>query len=189
MRCVNLVSPNLKTFETLIWGFGEAKQPWRAEEMLQVMERFKIKPKNSTFSLVADAWRAIGLTKEANRMLAVVNKKRKSHKMETEKNPLKSLEKGHQKNSSSASYSNLSQIPTAFTNTEKGSSSITKRSLTVMREGVSSLEGSIFGTKSFFLPFTCKFGKSLQIICRKQTQGQLAIYGKFAPSSTVVLLN
>lgn len=181
------ISPNLKTFETLIWGFAEAKQPWRAEEMLQVMERFKVQPEKSTFILIADAWRAIGLTKEANRMLAVVNRKDKNHKMERGGNPLKSLERKHQKKSSSASYSNLLQIPTASANDRKGSSTKTNKSLMVLRDGDSSLEGSLLATKSVFVP--CKFGKSLPIICQKQSLRQFAIYGQFAPSYTVLFLN
>lgn len=62
------ISPNLKTFETLIWGYGEARQPWKAEELLQVMEGKKIVPQKNTIELVADAWRAIGVTNETQRI-------------------------------------------------------------------------------------------------------------------------
>ncbi|KAK6912708.1 Pentatricopeptide repeat [Dillenia turbinata] len=58
--CENGVSPNLKTFETLIWGYGMAKQPWKAEEMLKSWW---------------NAWRAIGLFEEENRVLCAVKNK------------------------------------------------------------------------------------------------------------------
>ena len=180
------ISPNLKTFETLIWGYGEAKQPWRAEEMLQVMERFEVQPEKSTLILIADAWRAIGLTKEANRMLAAANRKEQTHKMERGEDPLKRSERRLKKKSSSASYSNLLQIPTTLTSDRKGSVARTKKSLMVLRDGESSLEVL---PKSFFVPHSRTFGKSLPIICRKQSLRQLAMYNQFAPSCTVVLLN
>lgn len=63
------ISPNLKTFETLIWGYGEARQPWKAQELLQIMEDKGIVPQENTIELVAEAWRAIGVTIEANRIV------------------------------------------------------------------------------------------------------------------------
>ncbi|KAK8707052.1 hypothetical protein V6N13_058119 [Hibiscus sabdariffa] len=41
------VSPNLTTYKTLIWGYVEAKQPWKAEELLQVMEEKGISAERS----------------------------------------------------------------------------------------------------------------------------------------------
>ena len=63
--CNMNVSPNLKTFETLIWGYGEAKQPWRAEDILHIMEEKGVVPQDSTLKLVSEAWRSIGMDKEA----------------------------------------------------------------------------------------------------------------------------
>lgn len=61
------VRPNLRTFETLIWGYSEQKQPWKAQEVLQMMQEAGVRPKQSTHSLVADAWKAVGLTENGNR--------------------------------------------------------------------------------------------------------------------------
>ncbi|GJV03229.1 pentatricopeptide repeat-containing protein [Tanacetum coccineum] len=59
------ISPNLKTFKTLIWGYGEAKQPWKAEELLQVMEEKGIVSTKDTVEFVAEAWCGICVTNEA----------------------------------------------------------------------------------------------------------------------------
>ncbi|KAJ6745564.1 hypothetical protein OIU74_028279 [Salix koriyanagi] len=64
--CEHGITPNLKTFETLIWGFAEAKQPWKAEEILQIMTEFEVQREKSTMLLVTEAWRATGMTKEAS---------------------------------------------------------------------------------------------------------------------------
>lgn len=32
------ISPNLKTLETLRWGYGESKQPWKVENLLYEKE-------------------------------------------------------------------------------------------------------------------------------------------------------
>ncbi|XP_023637576.1 pentatricopeptide repeat-containing protein At5g21222 isoform X3 [Capsella rubella] len=60
-RIVGL-SPNLTTYETLIWGFGEARQPWKAEELLKDMEEKKVVPTRKTMQLIADGWKAIGVS-------------------------------------------------------------------------------------------------------------------------------
>lgn len=56
------LSPNLTTYETLIWGYGEAKQPWKAEELLKVMEEKNVVPTRKTMQLVADGWKSIGVS-------------------------------------------------------------------------------------------------------------------------------
>merc|ERR1712183_1096651 len=102
--CEYKVSPNLKTFETLIWGYGEAKQPWKAEEMLQIMKEFGIQPEKSTILLVAEAWRATGLTKEANRILGTMKGKGMTHLIPTEEEMQEeSLEKIYQRQPTGAS--------------------------------------------------------------------------------------
>ncbi|CAH8271804.1 unnamed protein product [Arabidopsis lyrata] len=56
------LSPNLTTYETLIWGFGEAKQPWKAEELLKEMEEKNVVPTRKTMQLIADGWKSIGVS-------------------------------------------------------------------------------------------------------------------------------
>lgn len=188
--CEHGISPNLKTFETLIWGFGETKLPWKAEEILQIMKEFGVQPEKSTISLVADAWRAIGLTKEANRMLGAMRSKEKTHQVETEEVPFESLEKIYHKKSASAFHPNLLQIPSVVTSDQKGSAaSATRKGRMVLRDGDFSLDVSSLAAKSMHLSQTCKFGERLPIICRKQSQGQLGVYGQFAQQCTVVFLN
>ncbi|CAA7025930.1 unnamed protein product [Microthlaspi erraticum] len=63
------VLPNIKTFETLMWGYLEMKQPWKAEEVLQMMRGSGVKPENSTFLLLAEAWRVAGLSDESNKAI------------------------------------------------------------------------------------------------------------------------
>lgn len=105
-------SPNLKTYETLIWGYGEAKQPWKAEEILSTMEERGVVPEMSTMQLVADAWRAIGLFKEANRILNGSEEESElDQEFDSDKMPVQSLESIYKKQKLSASPSNLLQIP------------------------------------------------------------------------------
>ncbi|KAG7551434.1 Pentatricopeptide repeat [Arabidopsis thaliana x Arabidopsis arenosa] len=62
MRGTVGLSPNLTTYETLIWGFGEAKQPWKAEELLKDMEEKNVVPTRKTMQLIADGWKSIGVS-------------------------------------------------------------------------------------------------------------------------------
>uniref|UniRef100_A0A1J3HSB5 Pentatricopeptide repeat-containing protein n=1 Tax=Noccaea caerulescens TaxID=107243 RepID=A0A1J3HSB5_NOCCA len=94
------VLPNIKTFETLMWGYLEVKQPWKAEEVLQMMRGSGVKPENSTFLLLAEAWRVAGLSDESNKAINAL----KCKDVEIER-----LEKIYQKQSSG--NFNLLQIP------------------------------------------------------------------------------
>lgn len=93
------VTPNIKTFETLMWGYLEVKQPWKAEEVLQMMKRFGVRPENSTFVLLAEAWRVAGLGDESNRAIDALKCR-----------DIEKLEKLYQKQSSGGGF-NLLQIP------------------------------------------------------------------------------
>ncbi|CAD6224610.1 unnamed protein product [Miscanthus lutarioriparius] len=64
--CKSGVYPDLRTFETLIWGYSEQNQPWKDEEVLQMMRETGVKPKQSTYCLIADAWKAVGLIENTN---------------------------------------------------------------------------------------------------------------------------
>ncbi|CAN8252298.1 unnamed protein product [Cochlearia groenlandica] len=99
--CESNVSPNIKTFETLMWGYLEVKQPWKAEEVLQMMRGYGVKPEDSTFRLLAEAWRVAGLTDESNKAINAL----KCKDVEIEK-----LEMLYQQKQSPGSFS-LLQIP------------------------------------------------------------------------------
>lgn len=189
--CIYKVSPNLKTFETLIWGYGEAKQPWKAEEMLQIMEEFDVQAEKSTILLVAEAWRASGLTKEANRMmLNIVKGKGMTHQMGTEEEiPVESSEKLYQKQPADASSTNLLQIPAVVTSDQKGSATATRKGRMVLRDTDFPSERSYLSTKSMYLSQACKFGDRSPVICRKQSQRQLGMVAQLPLSCTAVFLN
>ncbi|XP_068326472.1 pentatricopeptide repeat-containing protein At5g25630-like [Pyrus communis] len=176
------ISPNLKTFETLIWGFREAKQLWKAEQILRILEEFGVQPEKSTISFVADAWRSIGLTKDANTMLGSAKSEEKTSQVEKEEEPFESLQKTYQMKSASAFHPNLLQIPSAVTSDQKGSA--TRKGRTVLRDGDFSLDVSSLAAKPMNLFHTCKFGERPPIICR-----QLGVYGQIAQQCTVVLMN
>ena len=55
---------DLKTYETL-----EAKQPWKAEELVISMDERGVAPEMTTKQLVADAWLAVGSFKDASRII------------------------------------------------------------------------------------------------------------------------
>ncbi|KAK6129698.1 hypothetical protein DH2020_036564 [Rehmannia glutinosa] len=124
------VRPNLVVFNSLIKGF--LGRPWKAEEMLELMEKFNVRPEKSTFTLIAEAWRDIGLTKEANRIMGSFRKQTTVQPIEKphENTPLESFEKFYQKEA----FSRL-QIPNVvLSDHQKGSAALTKRSRTVLRE-------------------------------------------------------
>lgn len=104
---------NLKTYETLIWGYAEAKQPWKAEELLVTMEESGVAPETSTIELVADAWRSIGFSEEANRILNGLEEESESDEnFDSEKIPGQNMERIYTKQKLGASQSNnLLQMP------------------------------------------------------------------------------
>ena len=189
--CQRGISPNLKTFETLIWGFAEARQPWKAEEILQIMTEFEVQPEKSTMLLVAEAWRATGMTKEANRLLGTRNRKEMTNRKEAlEKEiPVGNLEKLYQKQTEGVLYSNILQIPSTVTSDMKGSPAPLRKGRMVLRDADFPVECSWLATGSMSLSHSCKFGLRLPIICRKQSQAQHGMYGQLAQSCTAVFLN
>ncbi|KAM7493246.1 hypothetical protein LguiB_027855 [Lonicera macranthoides] len=65
--CQYRVRPRLQNFENLIWGFGEAQQPWRAEEMLKLMRKYKVHPERRTYALIEEAKAKFDDTKKSGR--------------------------------------------------------------------------------------------------------------------------
>ncbi|PPS02273.1 hypothetical protein GOBAR_AA18370 [Gossypium barbadense] len=186
--CEYGVSPNLKTFETLICGYSEAKQPWKAEELLQVMKEFEVRPEKSTIFLIAEAWRAAGLSKEANRILGSVHSK--EMKIETTKEiPTESLEKLYHRQTTMPSHSSLLQIPNMVTDDQNWSALSLRKGRMVLRDADPPLDCSWLVTKSKHIPLGSKFRARCPIVCQKQCQRQLGIYGHLTHSCTVVFLN
>lgn len=185
--CEYGVSPNLKTFETLICGYSEAKQPWKAE-LLQVMKEFEVRPEKSTIFLIAEAWRAAGLSKEANRILGSVHSK--EMKIETTKEiPTESLEKLYHRQTTMPSHSSLLQIPNMVTDDQNWSALSLRKGRMVLRDADPPLDCSWLVTKSKHIPLGSKFRARCPIVCQKQCQRQLGIYGHLTHSCTVVFLN
>lgn len=181
------ISPNLKTFETLISGYAEAKQPWKAEGILQIMEEFHVQPKKSTIALVAEAWHSAGLTEEGNRLLRAAKSKPITHSIEEDEEiPAESYERIYQKPYTSATSSNLLQIPTLGISDHRGSALAARRGRRLLRDA--DLESSLLTTKFKCLYQTCRSGEGFSIMCQKQFHGQHGTY-QLANSCTAVFLN
>lgn len=181
------VSPNLKTYETLIWGYGEAKQPLKAEELLQVMEEKGVFPKKGTMQLIADAWRAIGLLSESERIIEndedpEVNVDRKKDDV-----PVDRLESIYKDQNRGASYSKLLQMPGEATTNQNGSSSVKIRTQMILKNYRSSSESSWTGTNSVLLTRLFVFGAQPQIKSRRQHQSLVGICEKVA--SRILCIN
>lgn len=159
------ISPNLKTFETLIGGYAENKKPWKAEEVLHLMLGFNIRPERSTIQMVAEAWRAVGLTKEATRVAAILTTKKKKtktmapHPHEESCPNQESLEKLYQKETGNSSITRL-QIPSVVLSDQKGP------------------------TKA--LNLSCGYGEHGPVVRRRRFRGELCVS---APVCTRLLLN
>lgn len=191
--CESGSSPNLKTFETLIWGYGETRQPWKAEEMLQIMEAMGVPPKKNTIQLVAEAWLAVGLADEASRALSTLNDEETPEDTPSESDTsteiqVESLHAAYQKQNMSASNSNLFQIQGTASHRNR-LATLTKRNMMVLRNtGLSSVSLSA-STKLMSLSRTCRFGVRSPIICRRLSQVHLGIYGQIVNSCGLVFLN
>ena len=59
------VEPSGVTYRTLVWGFSEAEEPRKAEQILELMETSGMLPDSGTYEQVATAWQALGLWAEA----------------------------------------------------------------------------------------------------------------------------
>lgn len=171
------IPPNVKTFDTLIWGYGEVKQPWKAEEMLQTMRDTGVLPKKNSIRLVAEAWRAVGLQNEANRILGLVDEQQAAHGSDaTDGSPTESLEGLHQGQDLGASYLNL-QHGTA-----------THGSKMLLQDAEPTSESLRSATKAVYLNCAYRSRVKSLIVCRSRCQMQHGIYGH-VNTCKVVFLN
>ncbi|KAK9190178.1 hypothetical protein WN943_018780 [Citrus x changshan-huyou] len=87
----------------------------RAIEVFEKMCEHGVSPK---------AWRATRLTKEAKRILSKIRNKEMTNEMKAEEEiPVESLERLYHKEATSASYSNLLQIPNVVSSDKKEAAS------------------------------------------------------------------
>lgn len=182
------ISPNLKAFETLIWGYAENKKPREAQEVIQIMEKFNIQPEESTYMLVAEACRGVGLAEAANGVANSVEKQNLTSKFDMEgETEVENLEKVYQKDALHHFYPKLLQIPNELINEPKGSVSAAKRSRMVLREAEFSSDTLSAATRS--LHISCKLGMRAPVVCQRQFQVQLCASGQVGNSCTAVFLN
>ncbi|KAL0410660.1 UNVERIFIED_CONTAM: Pentatricopeptide repeat-containing protein [Sesamum latifolium] len=167
--CEMDVSPNLKTFDTLIWGYGEAKQPWKAEEFLHDMEKKGIHPPKKTIQLVADAWRAIGFLSEAKKILnASDDDQTIASNGSKNESPQTNVGKLHQKEKQNGSYSSLVVVPGSFINHQNGTTAVTGKSHMVLKASKSSSRCLTTVYKSILLPKTCRFTAKTPVLWHVQ---------------------
>lgn len=178
------VSPNLRTFETLISGYAEAKMPQKAEAIIKCMEEFDVLPQKPTFMLIAEAWRAIGQSKEAMRIMR--SAEMQSAVYQPNQTAAENLEKIYQSDKFSFCYPKLLQIPSEVIN-DHSRSTTTKRNKVVLKEGEFSSGSLSTATKSMSL--ACRFGPRSPIVGQSQYQGQLCISGQIPYPCTTVFFN
>lgn len=174
------VSPNIKTFETLIWGYGEVKQPWKAEEMLDTMKEAGVTPKKNTIRLVADAWRAVGLVEEANRVLGHVDDQQEAHEtVVLNDSPVESL--GFTKAS-------LPQVPSSLA--DQGQVTGVNGSKMVLQDTELTPDNLRAATKSSVsISAAYKLKGKPPFVCWKQCQVQHGVYAQVVNSCKVVFLS
>lgn len=169
------IPSNLKTYETLIWGYGEAKQPWKAEDLLKIMEDRGVTPEMTTMNLVADAWRAIGLLKEAKRVLNGSDEEPQANQNFTgQEIPMQRLEKIYEKQKLSAPFSNILQISEVGAASPERSSNGNIRSQMIVKGGheFSSINMQN-ATISMVLARSCSFRVQPLIVSRHQIRNQI----------------
>ncbi|GMH03299.1 hypothetical protein Nepgr_005138 [Nepenthes gracilis] len=177
--CETGISPNMKTYETLIWGYGEAKQPWKAEEQLQIMKDRRVFPKKSTIVLVAEAWRAIGLVNEAKRVMNMITEDKNFTALAKEdEKPAESLEKIYQ-NQNLGTDSKVLQIPGFVVKNQSGSAASANISRRMAQRGCRISARSLFRpTISMAFTHRCGYCNSDSDECTINFMGQAVSWQK-----------
>jgi pentatricopeptide repeat domain-containing protein 1 len=171
------VIPNIRSFETLIWGYSELKQPWKALEVLHMMPETGVKQKQTTYCLIADAWKAVGMIKSSNRSNGSSNGRYAINKSDHQSvdynnvqrseddNELQSLGRSNGQATDSQSGSSFLQVANAL-----GSSGVVSGRILRVGDFPSKIVPSI---KNALLP------QQYSIFCRKQHQKHgLLLYSK-----------
>lgn len=187
--CEMGIPSNLKTYETLIWGYGEAKQPGKAEDLLKIMEDRGVSPKMTTKNLVADAWRAIGLFKEAKRVLDGSEESEVNQNFGGEELQVQSLGRVLEKQKLGAPhFNNVLQLPkeTVVAHQERSSNGSMRSQMIVFRHGFSSFSMQQ-ATISMVVPRTCSFRVQSLIVNGQQIRNRLV--KPFLGSGTVVAIS
>lgn len=183
------VSPNMKTFDTLIWGYGEVKQPWKAEEMVHMVKEAGMLPKKNSICLVADAWRAVGLLDEAQRVLASVGDDLEEPYESDILNghPIDAFEINEERNSG-VSKATLLQMPSSLT--ERAQVAGATGSKLVLQDAETTPDNlRIAARSSVSVNSTYKFKTKPPFVCWKQCQMQYGICGQLINSCKIVFLS
>ena len=183
------VSPNIKTFDTLIWGYGEVKQPWKAEEMLQMMKEAGLLLKKNSIRLVADAWRAVGLLDEAKRVLGPVDDQQEAHDPDILNGALVESLEANQVRNVGVSQASLLQLPSSLTDRGQQVAGVNGSKMVLQDAEPTPDNVRTVIKSSVSVSSTYRFKVKPPFVCWKQCQVQHGTSGHVMNSCKVVFLS